>query len=256
MIYSHSAFYYGIEVGSSNRFIAFDEGGGEILAELPYGKYTLTNFITAIQTAMNEVGTLNYVVTCDRSTRQYTLSGDSNFSLLVSTGSDPNSAFGLMGFSGADKSGSDSYIGSAVGSSYKPQFRLQSFVDFENNQQNAEQIVHKTASGKIELIKFRTDKIMECDIMFITDIPQGVGGYIRTNLNGVSDARNFLKYAINKGPIEFIPDVTDLDSFTNCVLESTTDSNDGTGFSLQEEYNRGLPGVYKTGLLKFREVSL
>lgn len=257
MIYSHSAFYYGIEVDSTNNIISFNEGGPEIEATIAAGKYTLTNFITAVGTAMNAVGTLNYVVTCDRSTRLYTVSGDSNFSLLTTSATTLNSAFSLLGFSGADKTGNDSYVGTVgVGSSYRPQFRLQSFVDFNDSKQAAETTLHKTASGKVELIKFRTDKVMECEIMFITDIDQGIGGYIQNNPNGVSDARAFLTYAIEKGPIEFIPDITDLATFTNCILESTADSSDGTGFSLKEEYSRGLPDVYKTGLLKFREVGL
>lgn len=257
MIYSHSAFYYGIEITSSNNIIAFNEGGTEIEATITQGRYTLTNFITAIQTAMNAVGTLNYVVTCDRVSRIYTISGDSNFSLLTTSGTSPNKAYSLMGFSGADKTGNDSYVGTVgVGSSYRPQFRLQAFLDFNDNKQAAETTLHKTASGKVELIKFRTDKVMECEVMFITDIDQGIGGYIQNNPSGVSDARAFLTYAIDKGPIEFIPDITDLATFTNCILESTADSSDGTGFSLKEEYSRGLPDVYKTGLLKFREVSI
>jgi hypothetical protein len=257
MIYTHSAFYYGIEINTSNNKICFNEGGPEIIATIPSKRYTLTNFADAIEAAMNAEGTLNYVVTVDRTARTYTISGDSNFSLLVSTGSSVNDAYAIMGFTGLDRTGDDSYLSNlAVGASYRPQFRLQNYVEFNDNQDQAETTLHKTASGKVELIKFRTDKIMECELMFITDIDQGLGGYITSNSTGVDDARAFLEYAIEKGPIEFIPDISSVATFTNCILESTSESSDGLGFRLKEEYAKGLPGYYTTGLLKFREVTL
>jgi hypothetical protein len=257
VIYTHSAFYYGIEINTSNNEIAFSEGGPEIIATLTSARYTLTTFATEVARAMNEVGTLNYVVTVDRTARTYTISGDSNFSLLVSTGSSVSDAYPTIGFSGSDRTGDDSYLSNlSIGASYRPQFRLQNYVEFNDNQSQEETTLHKTASGKVELIKFRTDKIMECELMFITDVDQGLGAYITSNPTGVDDARAFLEYAIEKGPIEFIPDISSVATFTNCILESTSESSDGLGFRLKEEYAKGLPGYYTTGLLKFREVSL
>lgn len=257
MITTESAFYYGFEITATNKFICFDEGFGELIAEMRVGKYTLTSGVNEAIRAMNEVGSLVYTGTLDRSTRLVTISSTSNFSLLVDTGTNTLSAFAILGFTGVDKTGASTYTGStAIGTSYRPQFRLQSFVDFNDNQQAVDSTVNVSANGQVELIRFGIVKLMECNIDFITDIDQGYGGYIRTEATGVAKARTFLEYLVNKGPLEFIPDIENPGAYTNCVLESTPESKDGVNFKLKEKFSSGLIGYYSTGLLTFREVTI
>jgi hypothetical protein len=222
MITSNSAFYYNFEVTASNRFISFSEGGPEIIGELRVGKYTLTNGVAEVVRAMNEAGSLVYTGSLNRATRLCTIASTASFELLVDTGTNSLSIFPLIGFSGSDRTGASTYTGTtAIGGSYRPQFRLQSFVDFQDNQQAVDSTLNVTANGQVELVRFGVVKLMECEIDFITDIDQGAGGYITTNLNGVSDLRVFMQYLVRKGPVEFIPDILSPSTYTNCILEST-----------------------------------
>lgn len=258
MIFTESAFYYGPTITEANNAISFSEGAGpEILTTIPVKKYTLTTFANALLLALNDAGALTYSYTMDRKTRVITISATGNFSLKVSTSSVENTLFDDLGFTGSDRTGAATYTGNAaIGTSYKPQFRLQSFVDFEDNQRAVDSSLLVTASGEVELIRFGLYKIMECDIDFITDIDQGAENYIRTNLSGVDDARSFLEYCVTKGPMEFLPDYTQPNTFTNCILERTPESSTGVDFKLKERFSEGLPGYYRTGLLAFRKVSL
>lgn len=261
MIYSYSAWYYGLEITGDNQIISFSENGGpELLGFLNAGKYTLTDLAAEVARAMNSVAEDNqYSVSIDRVNRIYTIYANNispvNFVLKVSSGTSGNSAYSTIGFVGSDKSGGTTYTGSlSVGSSYTSQFRLQDFVNFDDNQKAQESSVLTSATGEVEVIKFGNVKIMECNLMFITDIEQDVGSYIRSSSTGVDDARAFLLYAITKGPMEFIPDITDTSIFTKCILETTPEGPNGTAFKLKEEYSRGLPGYYQTGKLTFRKV--
>ncbi len=255
MILTNSAFYYGIEIKQENSILAINEGAGEILVQLSFGRYTLTSFLSEILSRLNNEGTLTYTGSIDRSGRFYTISASAAFSLLVASGTSASSAYPDIGFTGADRTGLLSYQGNlAVGFSYLPQFRLQSFVDFNDNQKAVDSTVNVSASGRVELIRFGVVKLMECNIEYATDIDQGLGGYLRTNANGVQDLRAFMQYAVTKGPIEFIPNILLPSAFTSCVLESTPESRDGVDFKLKEKFNQGLIGYYSTGLLIFREV--
>lgn len=258
MIMTNSAFIYGIFVNDTSNIVAFDEGNGELLATLRSGKYTLTTYLNEVLRAMNEVAVDGvYSGSVNRNDRTYSINGDIPFDLLVATGSTSASAFQNMGFTGADRTGDDSYTGdSAVGSVYQPQFRLQSFVDFKNNQRAVESTANISASGQVELVRFGVVRIMEAEITFITDIDQGVGSPIRTELQGEDKARAFMEYATTKGPMEFVPDVLDPDTFNYCILESTPESRDGVDFKIKEMIARRLIGYYTTGLLTFREVTL
>jgi hypothetical protein len=256
MIFTNSAFYYGTEVTTINNEIGFDEGGGEILATMSTGKYSLTEYVTEIARVMNLAGALTYTVSVDRATRQITIAGSGSFDLLVSTTSSGNSAFASIGFSGSDRTSLNSYKGNlAVGSSYLPQFRLQNFVDFDDNQSAILSNVLTSADGsQVEVVKFGTLKIMECEIDYITDLNLGKEGYIRTDLTGVAKARAFLEWCVTKGKLEFIPDILNPSTFNKVILESTPESKDGVGFKLKEQYSKGLVGFYTTGVLEFREL--
>lgn len=255
MINTYSSFYYIDPVDDGNFYLNFNEGSGEITAEIETGSYTPTELADAIETAMNDIGVNTYTVTFNRSDRTYTISSTVNFSLLTTSGSNVGSdIFSLIGFTGADRSGDDSYTGNLAGASkYDPQFKLQSFVDQEDLQKAVSASINKSARGDVEVVKFGTEKFFEFNIMFITNIDQGVSGPVKTNLTGVTDARNFLRFCIEKHTLEFIPDIDSL-TFYNVLLESTEEDSKGTGYRLKELYTKNLPGYFETGKLVFRVV--
>jgi hypothetical protein len=255
VIFSKSAFIFDIVVNETNQFFDFTEGLDDFTATLRVGRYTLTTIASEVTRAMNEVSSNNYSASINRTRRVITISGDANFELLVTTGINGDLAYLLFGFSGPDRTGAASYEGNvAIGRVYLPQFKLQNYVDFEDLQRSVQASVLESASGQVEVIKFGVYKLMECEIDFATDIDQGFGGPIETNLNGVSDLRTFLIYATSKGAMEFIPDRMDFDVFRKVILESTSESQDGVSFRLREKFAQGLVGYFTTGPLVFREV--
>jgi hypothetical protein len=254
MINTRSIFYYGYEITPENNFINFDEGSGELSAELRIGSYSFAELATELETALNSAGGLTYTVTANRAARTYTVSSGSNFSLLASTGSQAaNGPWALLGFS-ADQTGASTYTGTAAGSSYEPQCFLQDYVGTENWKQASESTVNKTASGRVELVKFGDEQFMQCNFTWITDIAQPSGGPITNNASGVSQFRTFANHLITKAPVEFMPDVATRSTFETLLLESTPISKDGTGFKLKELYDRGLVGYYESGVFVFRVV--
>jgi hypothetical protein len=252
-ITTYSGFTYGHEINSDNDFINFDEGVGEISTQIEIGSYTLESFLSAILVALNENGTQEYDGSIDRETRRITIFSVANFDLLVTTGAQAAiSAFGIMGFT-TDRSGANTYEGDLPsGSFFEPQFLLQSFVDFKDNTKTSQASVNESANGVVEVVSFGKNNFMECNITLATDIvPQGV---IKDNINGVSDLRSFMSYAINKNPIEFVPDITNPSIFEDCLLESTKLDTKGTGFKLYELYSRKLTGYFETKTLTFRRL--
>lgn len=255
MILTMSRFYYGHEITKDNLFISFNEGSGEISAQMRVGDYTLNEFVREIERTMNENGTLTYSVLVDRYTRIITISATGNFDLLVITGSQSAfSVFTLAGFV-TDKIGSNSYSSDASsGSEYSPQFLLQSFVSFDDNQRASEASVNVSASGIVEVLSFGNEQFMDCNFEYITNYNMGENSPIETNASGVEAARNFMLYCIRKNKIEFIPDRLNPNIFVNCLLESTESNSKGTGFKLKEMYSKGLAGFFETGKLVFRKV--
>lgn len=257
-INTRSSFIYGYTVDETSLYIDFDEGSGEISAALDVGDYSMTSFATEVARAMTEAGGQDYSVSVDRSTRKLTVSASSNFSLLINSGSHVggSDAFSLMGMSGADKSGSDSYESdSSTGSEYRPQFKLQEYIAFDDYQTAVEGSVNESANGTVEVVSFGNVKFMECNISFATDVNQGENGPIESNASGVSDLRNFMEYCTTKGALEFIPDRNTPSTYYKILLESTQEDRKGIGFRLYELYGRGLPNYYETRILKWRQLT-
>lgn len=257
MIQTRSSFYYIQDsIDSENLWLDFDEGTGEISAQVQAGSYTPTNLASAVQDALNDSISVNtYAVTFDRETRQFTISANNNFDLLISSGSHAGTnVFSILGFSGPDLTGTDTYSGDVSVNEYKPQFYLQDYIDQEDLRRSVQATVNKSASGTIEVVKFGTEKFFEFNIRLITDIDQGVNSWVETNLNGLIEARSFLRFITEKKDLEFIPDRTDKNTFYTVLLESTEESRDGTGYRLKELYPQGLVGYYETGKLTFRIV--
>jgi len=256
-IKTYCAFNYGHTVTQDNQYINFSEGAGELSAVLTVGSYTLGSFVDEVSTQLNKVGGQEYTVSLDRTTRKISISASGNFELLISSGSQVNiSAYSLMGFTGADLTGTNSYEGdSASGSQFIPQFLLQNFTDFPNEQRKAAASINEAANGDVEVISYGDVNIMSANITLATDIvPQFA---IRDNPNGVGDLRDFMIYATNKRPMEFIYDFEgDPNTFENCILESTPEDKKGTAFKLKELYTRNLAGYFETGNLQFRKITL
>lgn len=250
-----SSFYYGHTIDSTNNIIAFNEGGAEIEAEIEIGSYTLTEFAEAVEAALNEAGGQTYTVTVNRSTRVLTIAASSNFSLLVDTASSEFTAFSLMGFTGADRTGANSYAGNAgSGSSYAPQFILQDHIASGDYSDARGGVVNEAASGEVEVVKFAQVAFVQMNIRYATDIDQGVGGPITTNATGVADLRAFMNYAVTKAPIEYMPSSSVPATYQKLILESTPLSQKGLGYKLKELYDQNCPGYFETGILKWRVV--
>lgn len=254
-ITTHSAFSYGHTVTEDESWINFSEDGvNELSAQIDVGSYSISEFAIKVAQAMNNVGSLNYTCTVERSTLKLILSASSNFDLYVTTGTNVSiSAYSLMGFT-TDRSGADTYKSDLIsGSVYYPQTPFQNFVNFNDNVRFNQSSVNESASGKVEVVSFGEVQICELEIPLITDIVPQL--YIKENANGVSDARGFLRYAITKAPMEFIPDIENMgDNITEVILESTPEDAKGTAFKLKEQYARKLIGYYTTGLLRFRKL--
>lgn len=251
---TYSKFYFDYVIDDSNFLLNFNEGGPELTAELNAGEYTFEDFAEEIKRALDDAGALTYTVVTDRDARTLTISAPSNFSLLVSSGTQAStSPFFLMGFTGADRTGDDTYTGdSPSGSEYRPQFMLQSFVSSDDWQQAADASVNKTSSGRVEVVKFGTEKFVQFQIKFITDIPQGGCNPIRDDANALDNARVFMRYLITRAVFEFMPDEDDPSTFQTLALDSSPDSSTGTGYKLKELYDKGAPGYFETSVLKFR----
>ena len=249
-----SIFYYGFTIDGNNKFINFDEGGGELSAELEQGSFTMDEMRTQIKTAMDSVGSDTYTVTIDRNSRFFTISSDGTFSLLLSSGTQVGaSPFELLGFtSGSDTATAASHTGtSGAGFVYEPQFFLQDYTDADNFQEKIDPSVNESANGIIEVVNFGTRKFTEMSLKFINNFAQD-GKIIKNNPAGISDAQDFLQEITKKNPIEFMVNINDRDTFNKLVLESTSTSRQGTSYKLRELVGQNLPDYYEINGLKFR----
>lgn len=257
MIYSYSKFNYGINITVDNRFINFSEGGPELTAVIETGDYALEQFPQAVESALNDAGSLTYSVTVDRTNNNLmTIVGSGVFDLLINTGSNNgNAAWETMGFVyPGDLTGASTYSGSGdCGDQYFPQFLLQSYVDRLHSQKSFDPTVNQTPSGRVEVVRFGLQQFFEMDVKFITDKPMD-GCVIKNNASGVSDAVDFLEFISQKNKFEFVPDVGDPLTFYKVILESFPGFSNGTGFKLRELFTQNLPDIYETGVFTLRVV--
>jgi hypothetical protein len=262
MINTYSGWTYGHTINENNRFLEFEETiSGVLTAELNVGSYTLTQYVAEVARALNASSLNNtYSTSLDRTTRKITITGSDTFSLLISSGSTAlQSAYSLTGFNGVNLTGQLSYEGdSPSGSFFEPQFLLQDFIPFENDQKANNVTVSETPSGELEVIKFGDVNFLSCNIKYQRnqglDEPRAKDNIIKFSTTGYTDLLSFLRYAVTKAPMEFVPDVNTPASFTQCLLESTPKENKGTGFRIRELYAEGLADWYETGTLVFRKL--
>lgn len=252
-------FYYIDPVTKDNQFINYLEplqDNTEITVSVPVGSYTMTELAAAVQSALNGSGKLDYTVTFNRSTRNITISSTEEFELLVTTGSNAGlSIYPLIGFT-SDKTGASTYDSdSLIGVEYVPQFPLQSYEDSKDNKTAISPSVNEAASGVKEIIRFGNKRQYTFNITFITDLDVGsYGPWIGTNVNAVSEANAFLDFTTDQNPIEFMPDIDDVNTFKKILLDRTPESRVGTDYKLKELINRNLTDYYETGRLVFRDL--
>lgn len=259
MLDAYSKFYYGFVITLENCFVDFVEpsvGPDELVAEIPVGSYSPTDFCLALKTALDAEGANTYQVSFNRSTRKITVSADGDFDLPIATGSHAGSTpWEMMGFAFTDLSGSDSYLGTlAAGDEYSPQFKLQDYVDPEDFQEAVDASVNESADGTVEVVKFGDRRFIQMNIMFATNYEVGPRSVVRENPEGVEDLRRFMQFLRNKYPVEFMPDENEPSVYHKLILESTPESGKGTGYRLKEMYDQDAPGYFQTGNLKFRVV--
>lgn len=257
MIKTYSMFYYGFEVTADNQILNIKEGtGDELIAEIEVGSYSASQLMVAVKTALDSVGANTYEVEFDRDSRRVTITSTGVFTLLGEDGSHfENNAQTLLGFSQTPTSSALSHEGGSVaGDIFRPQLWLQEYIPTRDYQQAVDAKVNKTANGGVEVVKFGTEKFMECNIKLQTNIDQGTRSYLRTNLTGEDDLRRFLQFLVTKAPLEFMPDENEPDDFETLILESTPDSQDGVGYRMKEMWDVGFNDYFQTGKLKFRKI--
>lgn len=251
-----SVFYYDVVVDAGNLAIDLDDGTGVIQISLDTGSYTFTGLAQHAQSKLREFGNQDYVVTPNRDERNYTISAPLAFDLLFTSGPrSEQSAANLLGYSGSDKTGSSTYTGSlTVGSAYFPQFFLQQYKPTRLNRAKNRASINETAAGAVESVTFGDVRRMECNITYVND-NDFCQGFFDRDPNAVDNLVDFMEYLITKGPIEFMEDRDNRDSFEELLLERSPQSGDGTAFDLQELLP-SLPGFYETGRLVFRRIEL
>lgn len=256
MINTYSSILYGFTVTSDNNAINFQEGASDLVAYVDVGNYTATTICEAIETAMNAEGAYTYTCTFSRATRIFTIASSSASVLLKNTGLNVGtSIWSTIGFStAADSASLTSHVGTiAAGTLYEPQYWLQDYVSSEDYQQAVDATVNKSASGKVQVYQVGTEKFVEFNIKWITNL-NTTGSKITYNATGVDAARLLMRFLVTKAPFEFMPDADTPATFQTLILESTSSSPNGTGYKLDEQYERGLAGFYETGKLKMRVI--
>lgn len=251
---THSKFYYGWEITAQNRNIDFNDGSGAKTAQLKLGYYSSQSLAIEIKKKMDALSSLDFTVSFNRSTRKFTISSTSNFSLLFATGSNSGtSTASLLGYTSTDKTGSLSYLSeNESGFVYQTQFPIQSYKDPSTNRKAIDGVKNKSASGVTEVVKFGHERFMECEFLFITNIIQADGSIIRTNPQGREDFIQFIEWCCEIAPVEFMKDESKPSEFMILELESTPSDSKGLDYDLLEMYDRGLAYYYRIGVLKFK----
>lgn len=259
MLSTKSMFYYLTDnVTRSNYKIDFSDGTGPTIREgtLLLGSYSPKELADEVQRAMNEVSTIDYTVTFNRTNKTFTISADSNFTLLADTGTNrSNDIYQVLGFNSSDKTGSNTYTSDSVAvTEYRPQFWVQSYISTEDYQEKIQPSINESASGVIEVLSFGTKKLSEMSLKFITNYPQGVGNDIENDSSAVEKARAFLQVLTQKRNVEFMPNRDDASVYEIFLCEKLSDNSTGTGYKLKEMISRKLGNYYESGKITFRKM--
>lgn len=117
LVYQHQKNF--ITISSTNQYIDFNEGGGEISATIANAQYLMDTdenretFVTAIKTAMEAVGGFTYTVTIT-SENKIKIAGSGSFTLLFGTGTNiANDAAETLGYAASDTGSATSHTASS-----------------------------------------------------------------------------------------------------------------------------------------------
>lgn len=259
VISNFSKFYFIDSITSSNQNLDFDETSGEVTAVLVINDYAPNQLATEVTRAMNSAGALTWAVSFSNVTRKYTITNTTAtvFSLLIASGSNlGTSVFTLLGFTGADLTGSDTYTGDTVaGTEFIPQFKVQNYRPSVDSRISIDGVENVSSSGNVtEVVRFGTRQTARMEFVFITDLAQPSNGPITSNLTGKQDTRDFMTHSTDKKPFEFMEDKDAPAVFETFILNSTAQSQNGTWFELIPMARLG--GRYvRTGIMELRKVS-
>jgi hypothetical protein len=249
-----SQFFYGFNILQTNNKLDFNEGSGELQATLKVGQYSLETFADECARVMNAVGTQSYTATVNRVNRKITFSALASFTLLAGTGSRKGEGpWQLLGQS-VDKTGGSIEMDGPAGSVFVPQFSLQSYIAPDNWREYLKAVVNESAFGNVEVVRFGQIRFTQFNVRLQTNQTQAAGSPIENDANGVLNLREFMNFCTTKGLVEFMHDRDAPNAYVTLRLESTEDSSKGVGFQLKEQYDRGLPNFFDSGLLKWRVI--
>lgn len=253
---TRSKFYYDYQVKTATNEISFDEGSGELTATLRALKFTPSGLAIEVSRAMNEAGVNDYLCTFDREERKFKITSlGTTFEILGATNSSLSSAINFLGFDSVDTGYALEHTSdNSSGKVYRPQFLLQDFISFEDWEVAAYGVRRKTATGGVEDIRFGTESFAEFNITYITDVFQPHKSPIENDPNALDNIREFLRYATNSGPFEFMPDRAAPESYHEVILESTQADRNGQGYKLRELYSKNLIDYFETGKIKLRKI--
>jgi len=121
------------EITDTNKYIDFNEGGGELTAILTTGTYDATSLCTEIKTRMDAVGGLTYTITYSDTSNKFTIAGSGAFTILWQSGTNSaNSVGDTIGYNvTADDTGGSSYPGDY------PRIHSAAAVEIESYDQSA-----------------------------------------------------------------------------------------------------------------------
>lgn len=130
------------KITSSNQWIDFDEGGGELWAQIPVEEYDADTLAIAIKTAMEAAGgAYSYTITYQENINRFTIASPSgNFDLLWQSGThSANSVGDTIGFNtSVNDTGISSYTAASV--------RIHSAVSVEIETAGNVQVVTKACA--------------------------------------------------------------------------------------------------------------
>lgn len=250
-----SQFYYGHFVDKQEHFISIDEGAGEIIVNLTPSGYTFFEQGVELQRALNaSLVTQVYTVTTDRSTRKYTISAPSNFSILAGTGAYAGSlAYTQLGLNIVDKTGANSYVSDfSTGTVYRPQLPFFSYAPSNLREGSIQATQDESGSGAVQVVSFGSINIMEADIKYVTN-RKDKPDIIEYDADAVESCMQFLSYLRQKNRVEFMPDRDDPDTFERLLL--TKSSVSGTGLEVKLSEMSGIQDYYETNPLTFRVIT-
>ncbi len=252
---THSLIYYGLEVTELNRYIDVTNGTTTKVAKLSLGGYTPNELLTELSLQLNKAYPSEYNFTFDRTTKLFNFKSSVPLTIKFNTGvNSTQSVASLLGFTNAsdivfNSTGINSSISSVK--EYRTQFYVQSYLDPKHNKKAVDGQINKSASGKVEVVKFGNERFMECEFKFITDIIQIEGSVVRNTAN-VQGFIDLMEWLTEKRNIEFMLDESKPNEYKTYMLESTPKDQKGLDYELDEMYDQELALYYKSGVLKFK----